>query len=170
MTLHTTFALARKHGACKGGYKAMAEALGGVMGYGRDTPIPLLRVALEGRSPDDAMWCLRAVLPDEEAERDRIARLLVCDYAEHVLAIYEALYPDDPRPRQCIEVSRRYANGEATIEELMVAGVAAKAASGAAWAASKVAGAAAEAAWAATEAAGAAERQWQLERFLELVK
>lgn len=43
---------------------------------------------------------------------------LPCDYDEHVLHLFEAKYPEDKRPRQAIEVSRRYADGKATDEEL----------------------------------------------------
>ena len=34
-------------------------------------------------------------------------RLLACDYAEHVLPIYERCYPADRRVRECIETVRR---------------------------------------------------------------
>lgn len=49
---------------------------------------------------------------------DREIRLLSCDYAERVLPLFEEKYPDDNRPRICIETSRAYANSQATIEEL----------------------------------------------------
>jgi len=53
------------------------------------------------------------------------ARLFACDCAERVLSIYEKQYSDDRRPREAIETSRRYVNGEATKEELVAARVAA---------------------------------------------
>ena len=56
---------------------------------------------------------------------ERLERLLACDYAEHVLPIYERQYPDDQRPRQAIETARRYAEGQATQDELTAAGDAA---------------------------------------------
>ena len=90
---------------------------------------------------------------------DKDLRLFACDCAEHVLGIFEEKYPKDKRPRECIAMARRFANGKATKQELVAAWVAAGAA---AWAA----GAAAWAAW----AAGAAERAWQvkrLKRYLE---
>ena len=43
---------------------------------------------------------------------------LACDFAEHVLHLWEVKFPQDLRPRQAIEVSRRFARGEATAEEL----------------------------------------------------
>ena len=88
----------------------------------------------------DRMWVLlRLGVID-----DRNLRLLACKWAERVLPIFEKAYPDDDRPRNAIAVSRRFANGDASKEELA-------AAKNDAWAA---AGAAAEAAaWAAAEAA-----------------
>ena len=75
---------------------------------------------------------------------ERTLRLFACRVAEDVLPIFEQAYPDDYRPRAAIETARRYANGEATPEELAAARAAAGAAAGAAWAA---AGAAWAAAW-----------------------
>jgi len=72
-------------------------------------------------------------------------RLLAADYAEHVLPIYEAQYPDDPRPRHAIETARQYALGRVTAQEMAAAG----GARAAVWAASD--------AW-------AAELSWQEDR------
>jgi hypothetical protein len=87
-------------------------------------------------------------------------RLFACDCAEQSLPIFERDYPNDPRPRQAIEVARRYANGQATDEERAAARDAARAA---AWAAAR--DAARAAAWAAArDAARAAGRclgRWQ---------
>jgi hypothetical protein len=52
---------------------------------------------------------------------EAVNRLLACDFAEHVLPIYEAAHPGDMRPRLAIEVARRYAIGEATAEDLEAA-------------------------------------------------
>jgi hypothetical protein len=105
---------------------------------------------------------------------ERVARLLACDCAEHVLHVFETARPHDPRPRQTIEVSRRYANGEATDEQLTAARAAAwdavvaarAAARAAAWAAAGAAARAAAgddaraAAWAAQAAWAAAWAAW----------
>ncbi len=115
-------------------------------------------------------------------------RLFACDVAEDVLDLFEDKYPNDRRPREAIEVSRRYAMGEATREERDAAGDAAwdaardaagAAAGAAAWdaardAAGAVAGAAAwaaawdaagDAAWdAARDAAGARYSNWLVVR------
>jgi len=129
-----------------------------------------------------------------EGWNERTARLLACEYAERVLPIYEKHYPDDKRPRQAIETARRFANGEATQEELAAAWDAARAAAGAAaWNAARAAAwnAARAAAWAAARnaaraavgdaardaaraaagaAAGAAECKWQNEKLMGLLR
>ena len=162
---HTTFRLAQKARACSDSYLAVAKALGGIRAYGRDTPIPLTRI-LELRGLYDALWCLECVLPEEEAERDRLARLLACDYAEGpdgmILALYESKFPGDTRPRNCIAITRRYANGQASLDEFVGAARAAWAAGATAWA---TAWDAARAARDATRDDGAANQQWQEERF-----
>jgi len=110
---------------------------------------------------DWLLWLLVAVGYDK-----RVIRHIACDCAEGVLPIYELAHPDDRRPRDCIAVARRYADGEATEEEMAAARVAAvdaarasaraaaeDAAEDAAWAAADAA------AWAAAEdAAGAAAK------------
>jgi hypothetical protein len=157
----TRFRLLHDAGACKERYRFLAKALGGIKAYGRDTPITLLQI-LDINGFDDALWALRAC---DDAET--FSRLLACDYAEHVLPIFETQYPDDDRPRKAIAVSRRHAHGEATDAELSAAwaawdaaryaaGAAARAAGAAAWAAWHAAGAAGAAAWHAAWAAGAA--------------
>ncbi|NDJ54546.1 MAG: hypothetical protein GYB68_15880 [Chloroflexi bacterium] len=40
----------------------------------------------------------------------RHLRLLACDFAEHVLHLFESAFPDDDRPRQAIMLSRRFAH------------------------------------------------------------
>jgi hypothetical protein len=91
---------------------------------------------------------------------DRTARLFACDCAERVLPLFELAHPDDSRPRVAIETARRFANGEATSDELAAAGAAAEPAGAASWAA----------VGAARDAARAAERQWQARRLIEYLK
>jgi hypothetical protein len=111
-------------------------------------------LAREDISAEDRLWVvLRPELID-----DRTLRLFACDEAERVLPIYERLYPDDKRPRNAIEVARRFAYCKATREELDAARDAAEyVARSTAW------DAAGDAAWdaaryAAGEAAGDAAR------------
>jgi len=117
-------------------------------------------------------------------------RLWAVDIAEHVLPIFEADQPGDGRPRETLAVTRRFLNGDATLQELQAASAAGAAAWAAAWAAADAsaaawaawaardaaawaawaaraaARAAAEAAGAAARAARAAEQAWQTDRLL----
>jgi hypothetical protein len=52
---------------------------------------------------------------------ERTLRLFAVECAERVLPIFERERPSDDRPRRALEVARRYANGEATEEELAAA-------------------------------------------------
>ena len=126
----TNFKRLREAGACTGRYKHLTKRLGGITSYGRETPITLTQI-LDANGIKDALWALVAC-PDS----DRFARHLACDFAEEVLPIFERQYPDDDRPRECIEVARRFADGEATTKERDAAWAAAEAAAeAAAWAA-----------------------------------
>ena len=111
---------------------------------------------------------------------EREARLFACDCAERALdRLAERGVAVDARSRSAVAVSRQYAEGVATVDELSAAWAAAWAAAGdaaraAAWAAAgDAAGAAARAAAraaagdAAGDAAWDAERQWQTERLLD---
>lgn len=118
---------------------------------------------------------------------DREFRLFACDCAERVLHLYEARYPGDTRPRDAIEMARRFANGDVKVthEELasaayaaaaVAADAAAYAAAYAAYAAYSAAAAAAYAA--AADAADAAayvaardeERAWQRDRLVRYIR
>ena len=144
--------------------------------------LSLLEVLDLGIPVDDRLWCVMHALDNYTA------RVFACDLAGHVLHIFEANYPDDRRPRECLETIHRCLRGEASKDELATAADAAAAASNAAWAtaawgasraASWAAWAAADAAWgaawaaayvagrAAASAAGAAEHDWQLSRVRE---
>ena len=125
--MQTTFRRLEEAGACKERYLFLAKNLGGIKKYGKDTPITLKQI-LDINGLDDALWALRAC-----NDAEKFSRLLACDYAERVLSIWEAQYPEDDRPRKAIEVSRKYAMGEATEEDLYVARIVARDAACAAW-------------------------------------
>jgi hypothetical protein len=143
--LHTTGRLAQQAHACPAYYNKLQDHLGGES-YGLDTPVGLDLIC-EALGLDNALWALRCVLPEQEAERDRIARLFACECVERVLPIFERLYPTDIRPRHAIATAGRFVRGEVTTEELAAARAAARAAADAA---------AGDAAWAATRAAARA--------------
>jgi len=81
-----------------------------------------------------------------ETWNERTARLFAADCAERVLPIWEKKYPTDERVRKMIEITRAFARGQATKDNLV-----------AAW----------DAAW---DAAGDAERSWQTERLFAYLK
>jgi len=85
--------------------------------WGGNERLTLLEITFLDIPIKDIFWC---VLHPEVIGEKR-ARLFACDFAERVLPIYEAKYPDDKRPRKAIAVSRKFANGEATINELSAA-------------------------------------------------
>jgi len=177
--IQTTFRRLHEAGACVARYRFLAKALGGIDTYGRDTPITLLQI-LDINGLDDALWALRAC-----DNVEKFSRLLACDYAEHVLPIYEAVCPDDNRLRETIKVSRRYARGEATDAELSdayidaeasvraVDGDATYAAYAARYAAEDITAAAAAwcaAVYGAEASVWDAERKWQSERLREILE
>jgi hypothetical protein len=122
--------------------------------------------------------------------------LWAADCAQHVLPFFEAVQPDDDRPRQAIEQARAWACGEITMSQARAAGGHAMAAARelrgapryAAYAAGQAAvvahvaahelGAAAyaiKAVWAAapkkeSESAGRRECQWQREQLPEAIR
>ena len=56
---------------------------------------------------------------------DRTLRIFACDYVSKYLHYFEEDFPGDKRPRKAIETARLFANGEATLADLMAAEAAA---------------------------------------------
>ena len=117
------------------------------------------------------------------AWNDRTARLFGADCAEHVLTIYQRLYPGDTRPEQAIKAIRDYANGTITADELAALARTADelaaltawtldapfpaawtAARAAAWASARTSDAA------SAQAAATKERNWQTELLLRYLQ
>lgn len=148
MKNYTTQDFCRKFGACLPGarfarqYKTM-----------RDCYAALLAGEAGDNSRDWAIWT--ATRPGVMSARD--LRLFAVRCARQVQHLMK-----DQRPITALDVAERYANGEATDEELKAAqdaALAARAAADAAWAAADAAWAADEnAAWAARDAAWGAAR------------
>jgi hypothetical protein len=116
-----------------------------------------------------------------ETWNEKTARLFAVWCAREALKLVET---PDPRSVTAVDVAERYANGEATVEELAAAGAAAWAAVDAgyagyaAWYAARAAAKAADwyaawyagdAAWYAARAAGDAARDAQTKRLLEML-
>lgn len=117
-----------------------------------DEPLPLLTV-LDSNGLDDALWCLRAV--DGYDKGQRLFAVWCVRQVEHLFS--------DARSVYALNVIERYAHGQASEDELLLARAAAEAAEAAraSWAAEAAAGAAAvaaarAAAWAASRAAAEA--------------
>jgi hypothetical protein len=155
MKFTTTLAILRSHQPCSSGWTKLLRTLGS--DYPETKPIDFATI-LASNGLDDALWGLRGVLPEQEKDRDRLARVFACDCAESVLHIYEKEFPEDKRPREAIRVSRAFAEGKATRDELAAARDAAR---DAAWDAARAA--ARDAAWAAARAA-ARDAAWDAAR------
>lgn len=136
--LYTTLNKIREHAPCASGWEKLLKHLGKTKAD--DEPLSLLTI-LDSNGLDDALWCLRAV-----DGYDREIRLFAVDCARDVEHLME-----DERSIKALDVAKRYANGEATKEELDSAYAAAYAAARAAALAAEeignVASAAALAAW-----------------------
>ncbi|SAJ96651.1 hypothetical protein UA18_02415 [Burkholderia multivorans] len=152
-----TLAALRKAGACYNGYNKLVRSLqgqpftdederrGSYIRFRHDAEIPLLDI-LKSNGLDDALWSLRCV---SGADRDiRLFAVWCARQVEHLM--------QDQRSKDALDVAERFANGDASDEELAAARAAAGDAAGdAAWAAAG--DAAGAAAWAAAgDAAGAA--------------
>ena len=138
--IYTTLEKIRENEPCKSGWGKLLAGLGKTEA---DSEPLSLKMVLEINGVHDAIWALRCI-----EGMDGLIRELACRFAESVLPNYEEKYPGDMRPRNAIEVARRYAQGKATPEEL-------RSAWDAAWDAARDAACAAarDAAWAAAWAA-----------------
>lgn len=145
--MQTTLNKIRQHSPCADGWKKLLAHLGKTQAD--DEPVSIA-VIVESNGLDDALWCLRAV-----EGRDKEIRLFAVWCARQVQHLMT-----DERSLAALDVAERFANGEASGEELAAAGVAAWAAAGAAaWVAAR------DAAWAA---AGVAARDAQKTRLIEI--
>ena len=141
--MKTTLNAIRDHHPCADGWKKLLANLGKTAAD--DDPLSLITI-LDSNGIDDALWCLRAVY-----DHDKEIRLFAVWCARQVQHLMT-----DQRSVPALDVAERFANGDATKEELDAAVAAARAASGyaAMAAAGDAAGAAAwDAAWDAAMAA-----------------
>ena len=174
--IYITFAKAKKAGACVESYRKLADALGGINAYGKDSPIPLDKV-VEICGVADAIWALRCTVEPAELIYSSTKFIIefACRCAEHCLNNFESVYPDDKRPRQAIEAARGYTVGTVSVEELSAAESAAesavrsaaRSAGSTAWSARS---AAESAAWSAARSAESAAIEWQTKTFLAMLQ
>jgi len=154
--LHTTL---NKIRACHLFNDGWEKLLGHLGKTSADDEMLPFSVILESNGLDDALWCCRAA-PEYYKEWQLFAVWCVRQ-VQHLMT--------DPRSITALDVSERFANGEATQAELDAASAAASAA---AWAAASAAASAA--AWAAASAAAwdaawAAARDAQKVEFLRVI-
>jgi len=133
--MKTTLNKIRAHGPCAEGWEKLLKHLGKTKAD--DEPLSILAI-LDSNGLDDAIWCMKAI-----EGRDKEIRLYAVWCARRVQHLIE-----DPRSLAALDVAERFANGEATVEELNAArdaapGAALGAALGEAWGA----------AWCATRSA-----------------
>jgi len=136
--MKTTLNKIREHNPCTCGWKKLLTHLDKT--EADDEPISLLTI-LDSNGLDDTLWCLRAV---EGYDKEiRLYAVWCARQVQHLMT--------DPRSLDALDVTERYANGQASEEELKAASYAAWAA---AWAERDAAMAAAcDAAWDAARAA-----------------
>lgn len=115
----TTLNAIRKHDPCADGWAKLLAHLGKT--GPDDEPLPLVTI-LDSNGFDDALWALRAVTGEEACIR-RFA-VWCARQVQHLMT--------DDRSIQALDVAERYADGLATDDELLTAGVAAWDAAGAA--------------------------------------
>ena len=123
MNLYTTLKLIRKYRPCEGGYKKFRRSLG--KGWTADRKILFAQI-LDSNGLADTLWALRAVPDSQKEERDRICCRMAVDFAEHVLPIFEEVFPDDDRPRKAIRAARDFAAGKIAIGDVQAAARAAR--------------------------------------------
>ena len=137
--MKTTLNAIRDHHPCADGWKKLLANLGKTAAD--DDPLSLITI-LDSNGIDDALWCLRAVY-----DHDKEIRLFAVWCARQVQHLMT-----DQRSVAALDVAERFANGDATKEELDAARAEAWAAAGAA-ARAAARDAAWNAAWSAAMAA-----------------
>lgn len=107
--METTLRKIKECRPCKDGWKKLLSNVNNDL----DAKLTIKQI-LDSNGIEDAIWALKAINDQENI------RLFACDVAESVLHIYEERYPDDKRPREAIEASKRFANNEITKKELQI--------------------------------------------------
>jgi hypothetical protein len=106
--VNTTLNKIRVHAPCTDGWKKLLSHLGKTQAD--DVPLSIITI-LDSNGLDDALWCLRAV-----ECHDREIRLYAVWCARQVQHLMT-----DPRSIAALDVAERFANGEASQQELYAA-------------------------------------------------
>ena len=114
--IYTTLNKIREHDPCEEGWKKLLSSLNKTKAD--DDTLSLLTI-LDSNGLDDALWCLRAT---EGHDREiRLFGVWCARQVQHLMT--------DHRSINAIDVAERFANGEATNDELYAAWAASRAAS-----------------------------------------
>jgi hypothetical protein len=149
MKIYTTLNRIKQEEPCSEGWTKLLSFLNKTKSD--NDPLDLLTI-LESNGVEDCIWAFKYT-----DNHDNIYRHIAADFAESVLHIYEAEYPNDNRPRLAIQAARDFADGKINNADRAAARVDAARAADNAWSA-VVAARAADNAWSAVVAAVAAAR------------
>ena len=111
--MYTTLNEIRSHTPCESGWKTLLRGLGKTTGD--NEPLRIAQI-LDISKLYDALWCLRAV--DGHKREIRLYAVWCARRVQHMMT--------DPRSIAAIDVSERFANGEATEDELAATWAAAR--------------------------------------------
>jgi hypothetical protein len=103
--MKTTLNQIREHGPCVEGWTKLLQHLNKTKAD--DEPLSLLTI-LDSNGFDDALWCLRAVKGYDKEKR--LYAVWCARQVQHLMT--------DERSIKALDVAERYANGEASDEEL----------------------------------------------------
>ena len=117
--MKTTLNKIRANRPCASGWSKLLKHLGKTQAD--DEPVSIITI-LDSNGLDDALWCLRAT-----TGYDRELRLYAVWCARQVQHLMK-----DPRSLKALDVAEKFANGEATEQDLAAAWAAARAAARAA--------------------------------------
>ena len=116
--MKTTLNKIREHEPCKSGWENLLKYLGKTKSD--DEPLSIATI-IDSNGIDDAIWCLQAV---EGYDKEiRLYAVWCARQVQHLLK--------DQRSLDALDVAERFANGEATDDELTAAASAARAAASA---------------------------------------
>lgn len=120
MKLTTSLSKLRECGFDASARCKLAETLGSECD--ENSPINMLTI-LDTNGVDEMLWALGSI--DTPESRNLACRLSV-KFAEEALPVYERLKPNDSRPRDALEATTAYLEGNCSIEALTICRIKAK--------------------------------------------
>lgn len=110
MKYYTTLKRIRAFDPCGYGLEDLLEHIG--EDYPVTKEIYFEDVLNTGVNINNVLWGFQTATRTQRGDLKKIERLWACDCAERVLHLFEKMYPEDKRPRDAIEASRKFAHGE----------------------------------------------------------